>query len=128
MSTVEAQLRELFAKVGDEQWELHDLDGGYLQIMGQPDGDADDQGRPQIIWPHIADIIDSGDYWAVGEMIVAAKNGVPLLLDTMTTIKLQRDTATNLLAELVGLFHDDTRSYVIEMVERATKLIGEVQS
>ncbi len=105
------ELRELLAKAGvDLPWELHDPDSGYLQIMGQPDGDADDMGRPQVTWPHLADIIDSGDYWAVGELIVAAVNALPALLDTLADLTRERDA---LLAEATAQLATIEKQHVV---------------
>jgi len=48
---------------------------GTVRIMGAPDGDADDDGRSVMIWPHIATMEDTDDAEEWAALIVAAVNG-----------------------------------------------------
>lgn len=75
-SALSGALEELSARATAGPWETFDPGGTQMmQVVGQPDADAGDDGRT-IYYPppHILDVMDNGDFEATAAFIVALVN------------------------------------------------------
>lgn len=79
-----AELRRLYEAATPDEWEINEpAVSGYVQIVGNIEGDACDDGSLRIIHTHVCDIIDNDNEQANAAFIAAAHNSMPALLDAV---------------------------------------------
>lgn len=53
-------------------WQVAEPHKGYVQVIGNIDGDANDDGSLRVIYTHVCDVIDNDDETANAHLIAAA--------------------------------------------------------
>lgn len=64
-------------------WEILETPGSHLRIVGNADGDADDEGRPVYTSTHVCDVIDNDDEAGNALLIKLA----PAMLDLLRRVE-----------------------------------------